>query len=98
MFSFLHLLKLSTPLRPVRRLDQGRCLLLRLGHGTRQVAAAHAKLDSDEAISLLAIDRRGPRTQEVSLRIRVALRVYRRDQVAQTLLRRPAPGCHSPGE
>ena len=59
------------------------CFLDRAG----QVAASDAEFDGDQALALLAVNRRGAGSDEVTLGIGPALFVVRRDEVAQRPLR-----------
>ena len=59
----LNLAELAAPLGAVGGLEQVGGLLLGLGHGAGQVAAAHAELGRDEAVALLAEDDRHARPQ-----------------------------------
>ena len=54
MFRFLHFLKLAAPFRAIGWREEIGRARLGFGDGAGQVAAAHAELDGDQAIALLA--------------------------------------------
>ena len=67
MLGLLHLLELAAPFGAVGAVEQVGRLLLGLGDGAGQIAAAHAELDGDQALALLAVNRRGARPQELAV-------------------------------
>ena len=69
MLGLLHFLKFAAPFGMVGSMEQMGGLLLRLGDASGQIAAAHAELDGDEALALLAVNRRGAGTQELAVRV-----------------------------
>ena len=59
VLGLLHFLEFAAPLGAVGGLEQRGGLGLRLGHGAGQVALAHAELDGDQPVALLAGNGRG---------------------------------------
>src|SRR5205823_3987610 len=86
-FGLFHLLEFPTPLRSIGGVQKWLDKVFRLGHGAGQVAAAYAELDSNEPLSLFAINRGGPGPNELACFIGLAVPSQRSNQVAQAPLR-----------
>ena len=90
MLRRLHFLELAAPHGPIRGLEKILGRRLRLGHGTRQIAPAHAEFDRNQPLPLFAVNRRSAVPFKLPVRIGGSLVPHRRNQVAKSQSRRLA--------